>query len=587
MAHFPPEFLDELTARADLAQVVSRYTQLTNRGGRLWGLCPFHGEKTASFTVNPEKGLYYCFGCGKGGGVIQFIMDIERLDFPEAVAFLADMYNMELPQGENDRLADVRKRLLEANRLAARFFFDQLASRSAGEAIAYVRKRALTAATVRKFGIGYAPDSWNALTSYLKGKGFADHELVEAGLAKKKENSVYDTFRHRLMFPIIDVRGNVVGFGGRVLTADVKGQKYLNTGNTPVFSKKNNLYAYQMAKKSGSDKILLVEGYMDVVSLHQAGFGFAVASLGTALTEDQARMLAKAADQIIIAYDTDAAGTAATERAVKVLSQVTDKTVRILRVPGGKDPDEFIRTNGAEAFARVLERSEEQMDYRLAALKAGADLKNDEDRIEYIRKAAMLLSELGSKIEVEVYAGRVAEAAGVSRDAVLAEVASVRKKRVRAEQKKQHAEDVGIERQLQPPRETGVRSENPAAARAEEDLIALVAEKPALAEKAAACIQPSDFTSAELAGIFEALVGAIRSEESFSVGQLNGVLADGMVRLLSRILAADRPHMNPERELDDLCAVLTRRRLLESGGGDGQDMLERMVKMKSKQRDGG
>lgn len=586
MAKIPPEFLDELTARADLAQVVSRYTQLTNRGGRLWGLCPFHGEKTASFTVDAEKGLYYCFGCGKGGGVIQFIMEVERLEFQEAVAFLAEMYHMEMPQGDNDRLANLRKRMLEANRLAARFFYDQLAAKTSEEAMAYVRRRGLTAATIRRFGIGYAPDSWDTLTRYLKGKGFAEYELVEAGLAKKGERSVYDTFRHRLMFPIIDVRGNVLGFGGRVLAADVKGQKYLNTGNTPVFSKKNNLYAYQLAKKSGDHRILLVEGYMDVVSLHQAGFGFAVASLGTALTEEQARMLAKAADQIIIAYDTDAAGTAATERAVKILSQVTDKTVRILRVPGGKDPDEFIRTNGPEAFARVLERSEEQMDYRLAALKVGVNLQNDEERIRYIRSAAQLLAELGSKIETEVYAGRVAEAAGVSRDAVLAEIAAIRKKRVRAAQKKQHAADVSMEQRIQPPRETGVHYEHPAAARAEEDLIALIAERPMLAERAAARVRPEDFTSAELARIFETLVQKIQTDTAFNLNRISGELDDGTVRLLSRILAAQRPHIHPERELDDLCTALSRRRLM-ADGGDHQDMLERMVKMKNKQRDGG
>ena len=515
MPRFSQQFLDELTARADLAQVVSRYTQLTSRGDRLWALCPFHGEKTASFTVNPEKQLYYCFGCGKGGGVVQFVMDMERLEFKEAVEFLAEMYNMELPQDESEKLVSVRKRILEANRLAARFYFDQLAAQRSREAVEYVKKRALSAATVRKFGIGYAPDAWDALTKHLKGRGFAEHELVEAGLAKKGERSVYDTFRNRLMFPIIDVKGNVIGFGGRVLSGESKGQKYLNTGNTPVFYKKSNLYAYQLAKKSGSGKIILAEGYMDVVSLHQAGFGYAVASLGTALTEEQARMLAKAADEIVIAYDTDAAGAAATERAVKVLSQVTDKTVRILRVPGGKDPDEFIRANGAEAFARVLERSEEQMEFRLAALKAGADLKNDEERIAYIRKAALLLSE--------------------------------------------------------------------------EDLIALVAERPALAREAAARVKREDFTSEELAGIFFKLLQKIQSDENFNVNLFNSELDDGSVRLLSRILAANRPHVNPERELADLCGLLSRRRLLAEGGEteNGQDPLERIVQMKSRPRDGG
>ena len=584
MAKFSPQFIDELTTRADLAQVISRYTKLSNRGDRLWGLCPFHGEKTASFTVSPDKQVYYCFGCGKGGGVIQFIMDIERLEFKEAVEFLAEMYNMELPQQENEKLVSIRKRILDANRLAARFFHEQLMAQQGGEVVEYVRRRGLTAATLRKFGIGYAPADFS-LINYLKSKGFQDYELVEGGLANRGERGIYGAFRHRLMFPIINVKGDVIGFGGRILNSDGKGPKYLNTGENPVFYKKSNLFAYQMAKKSKSNRILLAEGYMDVVSLHQAGFDYAVASLGTALTEEQAKMLAKTAEEIIIAYDTDAAGTAATERAVKILSQVTDKTVRILRVPGGKDPDEFIRTNGAEAFERVLQKSEEQMDYRLASLKVGADMKNDEDRIGYIRNAAKILSELGSKIELEVYAGRVAEAAGVTRDAVIAEVESIRKQRVRAEQKKQHADDISIERQLQPPRDLGVRYENPTAARAEEDLIALVAEHPDLANAAEANVRIEDFTAPALAAIFQALIRQIKANGSFQPALLQAELDEASVRLLSRILAADRPHQNPPRELEDLSRAIRRNR--SADGADGEDPLMRILQMKSKPRDGG
>ena len=584
MAKFSPQFIDELTTRADLAQVISRYTKLSNRGDRLWGLCPFHGEKTASFTVSPDKQVYYCFGCGKGGGVIQFIMDIERLEFKEAVEFLAEMYNMELPQQENEKLVSIRKRILDANRLAARFFHEQLMAQQGGEVVEYVRRRGLTAATLRKFGIGYAPADFS-LINYLKSKGFQDYELVEGGLANRGERGIYGAFRHRLMFPIINVKGDVIGFGGRILNSDGKGPKYLNTGENPVFYKKSNLFAYQMAKKSKSNRILLAEGYMDVVSLHQAGFDYAVASLGTALTEEQAKMLAKTAEEIIIAYDTDAAGTAATERAVKILSQVTDKTVRILRVPGGKDPDEFIRTNGAEAFERVLQKSEEQMDYRLASLKVGADMKNDEDRIGYIRNAAKILSELGSKIELEVYAGRVAEAAGVTRDAVIAEVESIRIKRVLAEQKKQHADDISIERQLQPPRDLGVRYENPTAARAEEDLIALVAEHPDLANAAEANVRIEDFTAPALAAIFQALIRQIKANGSFQPALLQAELDEASVRLLSRILAADRPHQNPPRELEDLSRAIRRNR--SADGADGEDPLMRILQMKSKPRDGG
>ncbi len=580
MPRFDDTFLEQLTSRADLAQVVSRYTALQRKGERLWGLCPFHGEKTASFTVQPDKQLYYCFGCGKGGGVIQFVMDMERMDFAEAVEHLANMYNIELPETQSQKVAGYRKRLLEANRLAAHFFVEALSLPTSTVAQAYVRRRALSPKTVRHFGIGYAPDSWNALTNHLRSKGFSDSELVEVGLAKRSERGgIYDTFRHRLMFPIIDVKGNVIGFGGRVLEGDGNGQKYLNTGNTPVFFKKENLYAFPFAKKSDAKKLILVEGYMDVVSLHQAGFDFAVASLGTALTEEQARMIAKTVPEIIIAYDTDKAGIAATERAVRVLSK-EEIRIRILRVPGGKDPDEFIRTNGADAFAEVLKKSAEQMAYRIDALKTGRDLKDPEGRIAYIKGAALLLSELRSKIETEVYAGRIADETGITREAILAEVENARKKRFSADRKRQHAEDISPDRTIQPPRNLGVRYDNPSSARAEEALISLLAQKPDLASLAKERIVSEDFTSPELRDLYLALLAAIDSGTVES-GFLNTV-ADEKIRLLyCRIVASDRPHNDPVRELEDLCDTLNARRLLSQQ--DGQDPL---LKLREKKQSG-
>ena len=582
---FPREFLDELISRSDIVDVVSSYVALTRKGSNYFGLCPFHNEKTGSFSVSPDKQIYHCFGCKHGGGVISFIMEIENLSFPDAVHFLAKRVNMEVPEDNTDQeTARRRQRLLSLNKDAARWFYANLSTPEGAAVAQYLEQRRISRKTATNFGLGASPDSWDALITAMTKKGYTKSELLETGLAVQNKNGrLYDKFRNRLMFPVIDVRGDVVAFGGRVL--DKSEPKYVNTQETIIYSKRRNLYGINLAKKSKRPNIILCEGNIDVITLHQAGFDYAVASLGTALTEEQAKMLAKSADEIIIAYDTDAAGTAATERAVKILSQVTDKTVRILRVPGGKDPDEFIRTNGAEAFERVLQKSEEQMDFRLASLKVGADMKNDEDRISYIRNAAKLLSELGSKIELEVYAGRVAEAAGVTRDAVIAEVQSIRKKRVRAEQKKQHADDISIERQLQPPRDLGVRYENPMAARAEEDLIALVADHPELAERAAKQITREDFTAPALATIFEQVVRQIRETQSFQPAILQTELDESSVRLLSRILAADRPHQDPPRELEDLCRVLRKGR--STDGADGEDPLMRILQMKSKPRDGG
>jgi DNA primase len=578
MARFDDYFIDELTSRADIVDVVSRYAQLTRKGDRLWALCPFHGEKTPSFTVSPEKQLYYCFGCGKGGGVINFIMEIERLDFSEAVEFLAGMFNMELPDRATEKAANYRKRLLEINREAALFYHKNLSLPEGRRAVEYIKKRALLPATVARFGIGAAPDGWDGLCKYLKSRGYSQNEIIEAGLARRGKNGgIYDVFRDRLMFPIIDAKNNVLAFGGRVLEGDGGGQKYLNTGNTPIYSKKDNLFAYNIAKKSKSDKIILVEGYMDAVSLHQAGFDYTVASLGTALTPEQARLMAKTAKEVIIAYDTDKAGTAATERAVSMLTD-SGLTVKILRVPGKKDPDEFIRQYGAEEFARVLEKSEEQMDYRLAALKKGLDLTNDEDRIKYIKASAELLSSLRNRIALEVYAGRVAEETGVNRDTVIAEAERIKKAESRAEMKKQHRADINPDRLIQPPRDSGVRYENPAAARAEESLISLITRYPEMAKKIKNRISDKDFTSKNLGGIFSVILKKIEAGVQLNPNILANELSDEDMRLYSKVISSNRPHVQPERELEDLCELI----LSGRNDGAGEDPLLKIREIKRK-----
>ena len=336
----------------------------------MFGLCPFHSEKTPSFSVSPDKQIYHCFGCGKGGGVISFIMEIENLSFPEAVAFLARRANMPLPEQEDTRESKKRSRLLALNRDAARFFYEQLNSPAGERARQYMARRGIAKGTAVNFGLGCAPDDWGALERAMREKGYTDYELFDAGLIKKGRNGGwYDTFRDRLVFPVIDVRGNVIGFSGRILGEN--GPKYLNSPETPVFNKGRNLFALNLAKKSKKGYILLTEGNIDVVSLHQAGFDSAVASLGTSLTAEQARLISRYTDRVVIAYDNDAAGQKAAQRAIAILEKL-DLKVRVLQMSGAKDPDEFIRLKGAEGFERLIEGSENQTEYLLAQIGGAA-----------------------------------------------------------------------------------------------------------------------------------------------------------------------------------------------------------------------
>ena len=381
-------------------------------GANLFGLCPFHSEKTPSFSVSPDKQIYHCFGCGKGGGVISFIMEIENLSFPEAVAFLARRANMPLPEQENDRESKKRARIYALNRDAARFFYEQMNTPAGERARAYMAQRGIGRTTATNFGLGCAPDEWSALERAMRDKGYTDYELFDAGLVKKgKRGGYYDTFRNRLMFPVIDVQGRVIGFSGRILGED--GPKYLNSPETTVFNKGSNLFALNLAKKTKSGYILLTEGNIDVVSLHQAGFDSAVASLGTSLTPEQARLISRYTSEVILAYDNDGAGQKASQRAISILEKL-DLKVRVLQMSGAKDPDEYIRLKGPEAFARLIEGSENQVEYRLAQIAKKYDLSVDAQKVDYLREAEELLARLPGAAEREVYCRRVAAETGVS-----------------------------------------------------------------------------------------------------------------------------------------------------------------------------
>lgn len=405
-------FLQELKMKTDIEDVISTYVTLKRRGATLVGLCPFHNEKTPSFTVYPATQSFYCFGCGAGGDAITFLKKIENLDYLDAVKTLAQRTGLQMPQeGFDDSLSKRRRRILEMNREAARFYHSVLLSPEGKVGYDYYIGRALSAATINHFGLGFAPNRWDALLKHMRAKGYQPAELVDAGLARKGQKGYYDNFRNRVMTPIIDVRGNVIAFGGRVL--DDSKPKYINTGDTLVYKKTNELFALNFAKDSKEDALILCEGYMDVIAMHQAGFTNAVAGCGTALTTEQVRLISRYAKEVILTYDADEAGQKALQKAMTLFGQ-TDVKVRIPALVGGKDPDEIIRTYGRDKFKGMLEGASNETEFRLLALRRQYNLATTQGKIDFIGGALQILATL-PPVEQDLYVSRLSEELGVER----------------------------------------------------------------------------------------------------------------------------------------------------------------------------
>lgn len=430
---YPDETIRDVIAANDIIDVVSRYVALKKSGRGYMGLCPFHREKTPSFHVSPDKQLYHCFGCGEGGSVINFIMKAENLDFVEALKYLADNARIALPEPDTSASADeiykTKQRIYQANSIAARFFYDYLTTNAAAkDALLYFMNRGITTRTITAFGLGFAPNSQNALIKFMKQHGYEPDELALCGLATAKNNRYIDRFRNRIMFPIIDVRGNVIGFGGRVMDDSVP--KYLNSPETPAFNKKRNLFALNFAKNKRGDSLILVEGYMDVISLHQAGINNVVATLGTALTEEQAKLICRYAKNVILCYDSDEAGIKATLRAIDMLIAAGER-VKVLNLPGAKDPDEFINKHSAESFMRHVRAALPSTQYRLDLLKKQYDLSKIEEKIRFAGEAAKILANLPDMIEVDAYASHLAETCDIKKESIYAEIKKIHSRKRR------------------------------------------------------------------------------------------------------------------------------------------------------------
>ncbi len=581
---FPDSFIDELVSRCDIVDIVSRYVALKKSGTNFFGLCPFHSEKTPSFSVSPDKQIYHCFGCSKGGGVLSFIMNIENLDFVDAVRFLAKIANMEVPEdGNTPDLHAKRQRLYSLNREAARFFHNNLSSDAGRPALSYFEKRGLSTRTIRNFGLGHAPDAWDALIQEMLAKGFSKGELLDAGLVvKNAKGGVYDRFRNRVMFPIIDLRGDVIGFGGRVLDQSLP--KYLNSPDTVVFNKSRNLFALNIAKKSKSRTIILAEGYMDVIALHQAGFVNAVASLGTSLTEDQARLIVRYADNAVIAYDADEAGKKASLRAIEILKK-TGVNVKILRIPGAKDPDEFIKSNGADAFSALLNRSENHIEYRLYDLRAKYNLTQDEDRVAYLKAAAKLLSTVESPVEREIYASRVAEDTKISVAGMLGEIKKEwanRERRIKREEKRVALAPA----KAMQPKEKALQYENVRSAAAEEGLLSLIFFDPSYIPKASSRISPGEFSSKLLGRIYSLASERYGDGRPVTLASMEDSISAEEAAHLSKVLSKPFKGLEAEKALSDYISII-KLQSLKAEETDEQSLLSAQLKYREKKGYGG
>ena len=491
------DFIREVKYRSDLSEIAASYMQLKRRGRNLVGLCPFHGEKTPSFNISPEQGMFYCFGCGAGGDVITFIMKIENLDYLEAVKFLAQRAGMTIPEDSyDDSMGKLRTRIYEANREAARFFYQQLISPAGKAAMEYLKGRELADSTIRHFGLGYSPDSRFALSDHLRSKGFTEAELIAANLVFKTKSGkgVVDRFYDRVMFPIIDVRGNVIAFGGRIMN-DGK-PKYLNTSDTVVFNKSLNLFSLNNAKNAKSRSLILCEGYMDVISLNQAGFTEAVATLGTALTADQAALMKRYCDEVIICYDADEAGQKATARAIEILRRA-GIVVRVLTIPDGKDPDEFLRRHGDkahEAFHNLLTGSGNDMDYRMTRLRSGYDMDTSQGKLGYLNEVVKLLAALDNPMERDIYASRLADETGVAKDSIMEQIKRSVRRRY-SDRRKDEFKRIRNNISARDDRMNPQHASNLRAATAEENLLAFLVNNPDKLKRIEAKLSADDFVT--------------------------------------------------------------------------------------------
>lgn len=539
-------FLQELKMKTDIEDVISTYVTLKRRGATLVGLCPFHNEKTPSFTVYPATQSFYCFGCGAGGDAITFLKKIENLDYLDAVKTLAQRAGLQMPQeGFDDSLSKRRRRILEMNREAARFYHSVLLSPEGKVGYDYYIGRALSAATINHFGLGFAPNQWDALLKHMRAKGYQPAELVDAGLARKGQKGYYDNFRNRVMTPIIDVRGNVIAFGGRVL--DDSKPKYINTGDTLVYKKTNELFALNFAKDSKEDALILCEGYMDVIAMHQAGFTNAVAGCGTALTTEQVRLISRYAKEVILTYDADEAGQKALQKAMTLFDQ-TDVKVRIPALVGGKDPDEIIRTYGRDKFKGMLEGASNETEFRLLALRRQYNLATTQGKIDFIGGALQILATL-PPVEQDLYVSRLSEELGVERQNMKVQLQDLVARHGNRREKREFKRIVQ-ENMRKTARETMATDASLRKLRAEDRLISLLLRYPDCS-RLCKDFDPQWLTPGFAKRVFTLILQRLENGDGTELMDLRDRLTDDEMGRLSGIIARGGESADAKQEFSD------------------------------------
>lgn len=554
----PPSFLEQIKDSNRIEDVMGQYVTLKRAGHNLKCLCPFHSEKTPSCTVYTDNGSFYCFGCGAGGDVITFVMKIENLDYIEAVRFLAQRAGLTMPEdGFDDRAGQAKRRLAEINKAAARFFYQNLRTSDGAEGLRYlIEKRRLTPETIKKFGLGVAPNRWTSLKNHMLANGFSEKELLGASLLSEKNGRTFDFFVNRVMFPIFDLRGNVIAFSGRTLEADPKGGKYVNSKETPLYKKSRTLFALNFAKNTSvkTKRLILCEGNVDVISLHQAGFDEAVATCGTAITAEHARLMSQYCDDVYICYDADEAGQKATKAAIQILSAAGLNT-KVVRVSGNgvKDVDDYLKKFGPDHFKVLLSGSEGATDYELAGAKAGLDLGGDLGRVEYLKRAVKILSEIESRIEREVYISRVAAEQGVAKEVVKTEVEAAIKRRRGQAQKKEWAQiSSGQKRDDINPESKSF----PKAASAESSVIAYVLTHQDGAEEVFKILHPDEFVTSFNKKVYKSLANQFAESGECGLGALGGEFSADEMGRISSILARSRQITVDSKVLADCIDII-------------------------------
>lgn len=570
----PEEIISEIKYRNDIETAVSQYVNLKRRGKNLVGLCPFHSEKTPSFTVYPENGSFYCFGCGVGGDVFTFTGLIENLDYIESVKLLAERSGITLPQdGYDDSMQRLKKRIYDINRDTARFFHAFLMSPGGKWALDYLTGRGLTVKTIKHFGLGAAPDSWDALIHHLKEKGYTESDMLAANVIGKSERGgIYDRFRKRVMFPIINIRGNIVAFSGRAMPGeDKQGGKYVNTADTPVYKKSENLFGINFAKNVCSERVILVEGNMDVISLHQAGFENTVAPLGTAFTTEQANLLSRYTKEIVLMLDADAAGQKAVRRASELLEN-TGLSVRVVVVPDGKDPDEYIKKNGKERFAALLEGAVSDMEYKLLTAAKDINLDNEDGRLKYLAAATEIIAASDDIMTRDIYIGRLSEKYGVSRTALNARIEELRKRNRRQKQKKEISDIIRpkyTKDDINPERRKSVKG-----TAAEETLIAVLLKNPDFYKIALDKLPPEKMLTSLNRRIYETILSVLERGGTLDISVFAEKLLPAEIGYLVSLQNSEKAGKKPEIVLKDCIGVILEEDMLLKSAETAENSVE-------------